>query len=102
MLKRSGTDLDVEIKFCSYVPENLQSLAHPILSSLRLESAQTEQYQQSYGHFSVMGWLWFWFEVVLALLSGVCSSCGHAGFTGTNRAWNGQACAEIQGLQWCM
>ena len=61
-------------------------VAHPILSSLGLESAQTEQYRQSYGHFSVMGWLCFWFEVVLALPSGVCSSCGHAGLTGTNRA----------------
>ena len=91
MLERSGADLDVEI--CSYVPENLQSLpenrgilAHPILSSLGLESAQTEQYRQSYGHFSVMGWLCFWFEVVLALPSGVCISCGHAGLTGTKRA----------------
>ena len=80
MLKRSGAVLDDEI--CSYVPESL----HPILSSLGLESAQTEQYRQSYGHFSVMGWLCFWFEVVLALPSGVCISCGHAGLTGTNRA----------------
>ena len=87
MLKRSGADLDDEI--CSYVPENLPNccrVAHPILSSLGLESAQTEQYRHSYGHFSVMGWLCFWFEVVLALPSGVCSSCGHAGLTGTNRA----------------
>ena len=61
-------------------------IAHPILSRLGLESAQTEQYRQGYGHFSVMGWLCFWFEVVLALPSGVCSSCGHAGLTGTNRA----------------
>ena len=68
----------------SNIPYN--RIAHPILSSLGLESAQTEQYRQSYGHFSVMGWLCFWFEVVLALPSGVCSSCGHAGLTGTNRA----------------
>ena len=90
MLKRSSADLDDEI--CSYVPEKFAKvftynrIAHPILSSLGLESAQTEQYRQSYGHFSVMGWLCFWFEVVLALPSGVGSSCGHAGLTGTNRA----------------
>ena len=91
---KSCLSVQVQIRMTRFAPTSLRicktvtynRIAHPILSSLGLESAQTEQYRQSYGHFSVMGWLCFWFEVVLALPSGVCNSCGHAGLTGTNRA----------------